>query len=239
MSTATAPETLTAAATQFPVPFSERWAPPFNQPPFVWTRYRTPTAPGSWTSVAISWNGEIVAQMGAQPTVPNPPFTRCDLLTYFVRDFTIPAGIHNWIATVKTGPISRLARGGHADVFAFLRVFGPGFNSVDLQPVASNQTLSLLVGSAQFGGVTLQPGQYQIRVGSYNYIDYQGSARPYTEFIGSVTALTHYGPASTRSLAGSPAAESFFERLASDEGLLRQTAPAGVDPFELIAFEEG
>lgn len=219
--------------------FSERWAPPFNREPYLWTRYRSPTTPGSWTSVVMSWNGEIVAQLGAQPNVPNPPFTQCDLITYFVRDFTIPAGGHNWIATIKTGPISRLARGSHADVYAFLRIFGPGFNSVDIQPVASNQTLSLLAGSAQLGGRALQAGQYQIRVGSYNYVDYQGSARPYTEFIGSVTGITHYGPASTRSLEGSPASERFLARLASDEGLLQQTAPAGVDPFELIAFEGG
>ncbi|HXU47246.1 MAG TPA: hypothetical protein VN783_17095 [Thermoanaerobaculia bacterium] len=240
MTTLTAPVIESAAPRLVASSWPERWAPPFNQQPFPWTRYASPALPGSWTAVGVGWNGDIVAQLGAQPTVPNPPYTWVDLLAGFVRDFKLgAAGWHDWVASVRTGPISRLQRGGVADVYAFLQVRGPGnFNSVDIQPVASNQTLSLLAGSSQFGGAILQPGQYQIRTGAYCVLQYAGSALPYAEFIGSVTSVTHYGPATSPALAASKLDRRIQERLASDEDLLLETAPPddGSD-FQLLPLE--
>ncbi|HEX2253853.1 MAG TPA: hypothetical protein VHQ65_11350 [Thermoanaerobaculia bacterium] len=220
-------------------PYVQQLAPPWYP---AFQRQRTPTDAGTWTAVRINWQGNLVVQLGAEPSQPNSPHVQGDLLVAYRRTLDVVTAVQEWRARIEPVAVTTRRPGGSAaEVYAFLQVRGAS-NYIDLQPLVAGQPLVLRAGSGTTGGYPVRAGRYELRVGLYLLIDYRGYDRPYGEGIANVPYLEHWGPAADSAAREAATATlqrhgAAFERRA--ESLVSEGEPRGTEAPSVLVELEG
>lgn len=162
-------------------------APPFNPP---WARYTTRPDPGSWNATRIDLSGNVVAQVGVEPTPPSVSGIRGASITagysYVVE---LPAGLYTFAASVTTSSVTLRADGADVLALAFMGIH-PGADSRG--GYAHNSTSrAISAGTTRLVQASgkLAAGWYSIRVALSILMFYTGKSKPYGEAIGSITTM--------------------------------------------------
>ncbi len=134
-------------------------------------------------------NGNIVAQIGVEPVPASVPAgTEAGIIAGYSYVVELPAGLYVFAANVTASTVTLRADGANAMlVFAFMGIH-PGKDSRG--GYAYDSTLcSISTGitrQVQCSG-KLAAGWYNVRVGFWIAMYYEGKSKPYVEAIGSVT----------------------------------------------------